>query len=185
MRLRFVTTRKAFLWLEKGDVCEVLALRWSCYSTVPLASRIQKDRSKPWQGTARANRFPTSHCFYSICHAHLIPVPVVLSTMKHVGISEAKCTVAQKCNFRASILTSLLALFRLLSSHFELFVLLSLGFFHLQFLGLVSSSFLDFSSRAFWRSRLFLDFSPRVFRTSLLVCLLLLAFTCVWVPETI
>ena len=107
---------------------------------IPLASRILKDRSKPWQGTARANsyvfhggkyrnwdevstanaveavrggesvcraaelysvprstlsdiqlcctanRFPTSHCFYSICHAHLIPVPV-LSAMKHVGIS--------------------------------------------------------------------------------------------------
>ena len=33
-----------------------------------------------------ANRFPMSHCFYSICHAHLIPVPV-LSAMKHVGIS--------------------------------------------------------------------------------------------------
>ena len=95
---------------------------------IPLASRILKDRSKPWQGTARANsyvfhgvkyrnlstanaveavrrgesvcraaelysvprstlsdiqlcctanRFPMSHCFYSICHAHLIPVPVL------------------------------------------------------------------------------------------------------------
>ena len=107
---------------------------------IPLASRILKDRSKPWQGTARSNsyvfhggkyrnwdevsmanavkavrrgesvrraaelyirerrprnaiqlccttnRFPTTHCFYSICRAHLIPVPV-LSTMKHIGIS--------------------------------------------------------------------------------------------------
>ena len=102
---------------------------------IPLAIRILKDRSKPWQGNARANsyvfhggkyrnwdevstandveavrrgesvrrtaelyirerrprnaiqlcctanRFPTSHSFYSIC-----PVPV-LSAMKHVGIS--------------------------------------------------------------------------------------------------
>ena len=101
---------------------------------IPLASRILKDRSKPWQGNARANSYVfhggkyrnwdevstanaveavrrgesvcraaelysvprstlsdiqlccTSHCFYSICHAHLIPVPV-LSAMKHVGIS--------------------------------------------------------------------------------------------------
>ena len=107
---------------------------------IPLASRILKDSSKPWQGTARANfyvfhggkyrnwdevsmanaveavrrgesvrraaelyirerrsrnaiqlcctanRFSTSHSFYSICRAHLIPVPV-LSAMKHVGIS--------------------------------------------------------------------------------------------------
>ena len=107
---------------------------------IPLTSRILKDRSKPWQGTARANsyvfhggkyrnwdevstanaveavlrgesvhraaelyirerrprnaiqlccttnRFSTSHRFYSICRAHLIPVPV-LSAMKHVGIS--------------------------------------------------------------------------------------------------
>ena len=105
-----------------------------------MARRILKDRSKPWQGTARANfyvfhggkyrnwdevsmgnaveavrrgksvrraaelyirerqprnaiqlcctanRFPTSHSFYSICRAHLIPVPV-LSAMKHVEIS--------------------------------------------------------------------------------------------------
>ena len=35
-----------------------------------------------------ANRFPTSHCFYSICHAHLIPVPV-LSAMKHVKLALA------------------------------------------------------------------------------------------------
>ena len=73
-------------------------------------------------------------------------------------MSEIPCftlrTVAQKCNFRASIFASLLTLFRLLSSHFELFVLLSSRFFHLQFLGLVSSSFSDSS--------------PLVFRTSLL-----------------
>ena len=71
----------------------------------------------------------------------------------------------------------------------------------LEFFGLFFSRFLSFSPRVFWRSRLFFgllssrfsDFSPRVFWTSLLafcgllsscVFLPLLAFTCVWVPET-
>ena len=44
---------------------------------IPLASRILKDRSKPWQGTARA-RIPT--CFMAESRN-------LLSVMKHVGIS--------------------------------------------------------------------------------------------------
>ena len=92
-------------------------------------------------------------------------------------MNDAIVTVAQKCNFCASIFNSLLVLFRLLSSYFELFVLLSLRFCHLQFLGLVSSSFWTFllalfeflSSRFFdvlffgHLSSRFSDFSPRTF----------------------
>ena len=45
-----------------------------------LASKILKDRSKPWQGTARA-RIPT--CFM----AESKFLNILLSAMKHVGIS--------------------------------------------------------------------------------------------------
>ena len=47
---------------------------------IPLASRILKDRSKPWQGTARA-RIPT--CFM----AESKFLNILLSAMKAVGIS--------------------------------------------------------------------------------------------------
>ena len=47
---------------------------------IPLASRILKDRSKPWQGTARA-RIPTCFMAESRIFRNL------LSAMKHVGIS--------------------------------------------------------------------------------------------------
>ena len=99
--------------------------------------------------------------------------------------------------FRTCILeffwTFLLALFEFLPSLFWRSRL---------FFGLLSSRFPDFSPRVFWTSLLaffgllssrFSDFSPRVFWTSLLafcgllsscVFLPLLAFTCVWVPET-
>ena len=79
-------------------------------------------------------------------------------------MNDAIFTVAQKCNFWASIFNSLLVLFRLLSSYFELFVLLSLRFCHLQFLGLVSSSFWTFLLALFeFLSSRFSDFSPRTF----------------------
>ena len=46
---------------------------------IPLASRILKDRSKPWQGTARATCFMAeSRIFRNL-----------LSAMKHVGISSS------------------------------------------------------------------------------------------------
>ena len=64
----------------------------------------------------------------------------------YVAISLGKCTsgpgknrfspcatVAHKCNFRASIFTSLLALFRLLSSHFELLFFSPRAFFTSSF----------------------------------------------------
>ena len=67
-------------------------------------------------------------------------------------------TVAQKCNFRASIFTSLLALFRLSLLALRAFCSSLLALFSppvfrtciLEFFGLLFSRFLDFSPRAFF-----------------------------------
>ena len=74
---------------------------------IPLASRILKDRSKPWQGTARA-RIPTCFMAESRIFRNL------LSAMKHVGISSwgkifllfivfPSCTVSVRISVRPII----------------------------------------------------------------------------------
>ena len=79
---------KRSLWLSQQFLlafCAELSFLRVSWRKVQLYIRERRPRNAI-QLCCTTNRFPTSHCFYSICRAHLIPVPV-LSAMKHVGIS--------------------------------------------------------------------------------------------------